>query len=93
MSYKEMTSQLSPSKIEELVKKAANNIVDDKLHSEDVLQELKSKIISLQLVESDNENFMKLCQILQNSIEHNNIEVFHRNYLKHLDLENQFSQC
>ena len=62
----EMTPQLSPSKIEEMVKKAANKIVDDKLHSEDVLQELKSKIISLQLVKSDNENFMKLCQILQN---------------------------
>ena len=75
-----MTSQLSPSKIDEMVKKAANNIVDDKLHSEDVLQELKSKIISLQLVESDNENFMKLYQILQISIEHNNIEVFYRNY-------------
>ena len=88
-----MTSQLSPSKIDEMVKKAANNIVDDKLQSEDVLQELKSKIISLQLVESDNENFMKLYQILQNSIEHNNIEVFYRNYSTHLDLKNQFSQC
>ena len=88
-----MTSQLSPSKIDEMVKKAANNIVDDKLHSEDVLQELKSKIISLQLVESDNENFMKLYQILQISIEHNNIEVFYRNYWTHLDLKNQFSQC
>ena len=88
-----MTSQLSPSKIDEMVKKAANNIVDDKLHSEDVLQELKSKIISLQLVESDNENFMKLYQILQNSIEHNNTEVFYRNYSTHLDLKNQFSQC
>ena len=88
-----MTSQLSPSKIDEMVKKAANNIVDDKLHSEDVLQELKSKIISLQLVEGDNENFMKLYQILKNSIEHNNIEVFYRNYSKHLDLKNQFSQC
>ena len=54
-----MTSQLSPSKIEERVKKAANKIVDDKLHSGDVLQELKSQIISLQLFESDNENFMK----------------------------------
>ena len=74
----EMTSQLSPSKTEEMVKKAANKIVDDKLHSEDVPQELKSKIISLQLVERDNENFMKLYQILQNSIKHNNIEVFYR---------------
>ena len=62
----EMTPQLSSSKIEEMVKNPPNKIVDDKLHSEDVLQELKSKIISLQLVKSDNENFMKLCQILQN---------------------------
>ena len=69
----EMTSQLPPSKIEKMVKKAANNIVDDQLHREDVLQELTSKIISLQLVESDNENFMKLCQILQSSIKHENI--------------------
>ena len=46
-SYMEMTSQLSPGKIEEMVKKAPNKIVDDKLHSEDVLQELKIKIISL----------------------------------------------
>ena len=85
----EMTSQLSPSKTEEMVKKAANKIVDDKLHSEDVLQELKSKIISLQLVESDNENFMKLYQILQNSIKLNNIEVFYRSYLKNVVLQNQ----
>ena len=47
-------------------KKAANKIVDGKLHSKDVLQELKRKIISWQLVDSDNEDFMKLCQILQN---------------------------
>ena len=83
----EMTSQLSPSKTEEMVKKAAN--VDDRIHSEDVLQALKSKIISLQLVESDNENFMKLCQILQNSIEHNNVEVSCRNWLKNIVLQNQ----
>ena len=44
----EMISQLSASKIEEMVKKAANKIADDKLHSDDVLQELKSKFISLQ---------------------------------------------
>ena len=43
----EITSQLSPSKIKEVVKKVANKIPDDKLHTEDVLQELKSKIISL----------------------------------------------
>ena len=43
----EMTSQLSPGKIEEMVTNAPNKIVDDKLHSEDVLQELKIKIISL----------------------------------------------
>ena len=41
-----MTSQLSPSKIEEMVKKAANKIVDDKLHGEDMLQELKKAILS-----------------------------------------------
>ena len=72
----EMTYQLPPSKIEEMVKRAATKTVDDKLRSEDVLQERKCKIIRLDLVESDNENFMKLCQILQNSIEHNNIELF-----------------
>ena len=55
-----MTSQLLPSKIEEMVEKAVNKIVDDKLHSEDVLQEIKRKITSFQLVESDNENFLKL---------------------------------
>ena len=32
---------------------------------------------------------MKLCQILQNSIEHNNIEFFYRNYLKNVVLQNQ----
>ena len=85
----EMTSQLLPRKTEEMLKKAARKVVDDKLHSEDVLQELRSKIVSLQLVESDNENFMKLCQILQNSTEHNNIEVFYRNYLKNVVLQNQ----
>ena len=85
----EMIYQLSPSKTEEMVKKAANKIFDDKLHSEDVLQELKSKIISLQLVESDNENFIKLCQLLPNSIEHNNIEAFYRNYLKNMVLQSQ----
>ena len=58
----EMISQLSASKIEELVKKAANKIADDKLHSDDVLQELKSKFISLQW------ELVKLRQILQNSI-------------------------
>ena len=52
--------------VEELGKKAANKIVDGKLHSKDVLEELKRKIISWQLVDSDNEDFMKLCQILQN---------------------------
>ena len=78
----EMTSQLSRSKIKEMVKKATTKIVDDKLHTEDVLQELKNLIISLQLVEAFNENFMKLCQILQNSIDYNNIEVFYRNCLK-----------
>ena len=72
----EIASHLLASKIEEMVKKAANKIADDKLHSEDVLKQLKCKIISLQLVESDDENFSKLCQILQNSIEHNNIEAF-----------------
>ena len=72
----EIASHLLASKIEEMVKKAANKIADDKLHSEDVLQQLECKIISLQLVESDDENFSKLCQILQNSIEHNNIEAF-----------------
>ena len=54
-----ITSQLSPSKIEEMMKKAANKMFDDKLHSKDVLEELKSKIISLPLVESHNENLMK----------------------------------
>ena len=39
----ETTSQFSPSKIEEMMKQAANKIVDDK----DVLQELESKIITL----------------------------------------------
>lgn len=58
----EMISQLSASKIEEMVKKAANKIADDKLHSDDVLQELKSKFISLQW------ELVKLRQILQNSI-------------------------
>ena len=48
-----------------MVKRAANKTVDDKLRSEDVLQERKCKIIRLELVESNNENFMKLCQILQ----------------------------
>ena len=57
-----MISQLSASKIEEMVKKAANKIADDKLHSDDVLQELKSKFISLQW------ELVKLRQILQNSI-------------------------
>ena len=76
LSLQDMASHLLASKIEEMVKKAANKIADDKLHSEDVLQQLKCKIISLQLVESDDENFSKLCQILQNSIEHNNIEAF-----------------
>ena len=84
-----MTSQLSPSKVEEMVKKEANNIVDDKLHSKDVLQELKRKIISLQLVESGNEIFMKLCKLLQNSTEHNNVGDFYRNYLKNVVLQNQ----
>ena len=84
-----MTSQLSPSKVEEMVKKEANNIVDDKLHSEDVLQELKRKIFSLQLVESRNEIFMKLCKLLQNSTEHNNVGDFYRNYLKNVVLQNQ----
>ena len=74
----EMASRLPPGKIEEMVKKAPNKIVDDKLHSKDMLQELERKIISLQLVQSDNDNFMKLCQILQKSIEHNNVEVFYR---------------
>ena len=54
-----ITSQLSPSKIEEMMKKAGNKMFDDKLHSKDVLKELKSKIISLPLVESHNENLMK----------------------------------
>lgn len=54
-----MTSQLSPIKIEEMMKKAENKMLDDKLHSKDVLKELKSKIISLPLVESHNENLMK----------------------------------
>ena len=58
----EMISQLSASKTEEMVKKAANKIADDKLHSDDVLQELKSKFISLQW------ELVKLRQILQNSI-------------------------
>ena len=40
--------------------------------------------MSLQLVESDNDNFMKLCQISQNSTERNNVEVFYRNYLKNV---------
>ena len=34
------------------------------------------------LVDSDHENFTKLCQILQTSIEHNSIEVFYRNFEK-----------
>ena len=55
------------------LEQAANTIVDFELHSEDVLQELKSKIVSLQLVEIDNEYF--IYQILQNSIENSNIEV------------------
>ena len=55
------------------LEQAANAIVDFELHSEDVLQELKSKIVSLQLVESDNEYF--IYQILQNSIENSIIEV------------------
>ena len=50
LSDMEMTSQLPPSKTKEMVKKVANKIVDDKLHSVDILQELKGKIISLQLV-------------------------------------------
>ena len=45
-----------------MVKKVANKIADDKLHSDDVLQELKSKFISLQW------ELVKLRQILQNSI-------------------------
>ena len=60
----QITSQLLLTKIEEIVKKTANRIVDDKLLSKDMLQKLKSTIISLQLVQSDNENFMKICQIL-----------------------------
>ena len=32
---------------------------------------------------------MKLCQILQNLIEPNNIEVFYRSYLKNVVLQNQ----
>ena len=43
LSDTEMTSQFSPSKIEEMMKQAANKIVDEK----DVLQEHKSKIITL----------------------------------------------
>ena len=70
-----MRSQLPPSKIEEMVNKATSKIVDVKLQSEDVVQELKSKIIGLQLVERGNENFMELCQILQNSIEYKNITI------------------
>ena len=42
-----------------MMKKAANKMFDDKLHSKDVLKELKSKIIRLPLVESHNENLMK----------------------------------
>ena len=75
MSDIEMRSQLPPSKIEEMVNKATSKIVDVKLQSEDVVQELKSKIIGLQLVERGNENFMELCQILQNSIEYKNITI------------------
>ena len=71
----EMRSQLPPSKIEEMVNKATSKIVDVKLQSEDVVQELKSKIIGLQLVERGNESFMELCQILQNSIEYKNITI------------------
>ena len=71
----EMRSQLPPSKIEEMVNKATSKIVDVKLQSENVVQELKSKIIGLQLVERGNENFMELCQILQNSIEYKNITI------------------
>ena len=70
-----MRSQLPPSKIEEMMNKATSKIVDVKLQSEDVVQELKSKIIGLQLVERGNENFMELCQILQNSIEYKNITI------------------
>ena len=43
LSDTEMISQFSPSKIEEMIKQAANKIVDE----EDVLQEHKSKIITL----------------------------------------------
>ena len=43
LSDMETTSQFSPTKIEEMMKQAANKIVDDK----DVLQELESKIITL----------------------------------------------
>ena len=68
-----MRSQLPPSKIEEMVNKATSKIVDVKLQSEDVVQELKSKIIGLQLVERGNE--LELCQILQNSIEYKNITI------------------
>lgn len=42
-----------------------------------MLKELKSKTISFQLAESDNDSFMK-----QNSIEHNNTEAFYGNYLE-----------
>ena len=43
LSDTEMTYQFSPSKIEEIMKLAANKIADE----EDVLQELKGKIIAL----------------------------------------------
>ena len=79
----EMSSQQLPKKIEEMVKKEESKIVDDKLHSENVLQEPKSKVISLKLVESDMRtswNYVRYCKIQQNI--NNNIEVFYRNYLK-----------
>ena len=70
----EMRSQLSPSKIEEMVNKATSKIVDVKLHSEDVVQELKSKIISLQLVERGNENFMKHYKITKKHVKYYKIQ-------------------
>ena len=62
----DITSQFSPSKNEEMMKKEATKIVDDKIHTEDVLQDSKTKLI-------------KSCEILQNSIEHNNVEIVYRN--------------
>ena len=65
------------------VEESNSKIVDDKLQSEDVTKTQKQND-QLAIDWRWQWELHKLCQILQNSIEHKDIEVFYRNYLKNL---------